>query len=110
MIAIVTVLFLPGPALIAFGILWLGGTVVLAGVLLVAGALAVAAGGLRHQPLRDHRDERHQRAGDRVASGPEQQRRTQSSPSPGEVAPRQGAGVDAGRPLHGSTCAGCNNA
>jgi hypothetical protein len=27
--------------LIAFGILWLGGTVVLAGVLLVAGALAV---------------------------------------------------------------------
>jgi uncharacterized membrane protein len=41
MVAIVTVLFLPGPALIVLGILWLGGTAVLAGVLLLAGALAV---------------------------------------------------------------------
>jgi hypothetical protein len=40
-LAIVTVLFLPGPALIALGILWLGGTIVLAGVLLLAGAVAL---------------------------------------------------------------------
>jgi uncharacterized membrane protein len=40
-VVIVTVVFLPGPALIALGILWLGGTVVLAGALLLAGALAV---------------------------------------------------------------------
>ena len=41
MIAIVTVEFLPGLALIALGILWLGGTLVLAGVLLLAGGLGV---------------------------------------------------------------------
>jgi hypothetical protein len=36
-----TVVFLPGPALIVLGILWLGGTVVLAGVVLLAGAVAL---------------------------------------------------------------------
>jgi Rubredoxin metal binding domain len=40
-LAIMTVVFLPGPALIVLGILWLGGTVVLAGVLLLAGAVAL---------------------------------------------------------------------
>ena len=55
------------------------------------------------EPLGQDGHQREDRAGADPRPGPREQRRTQPGPPPGEVAPRQGAGVDAGGPLQSSS-------
>jgi hypothetical protein len=59
--------------------------------------------GLPHEPLGEHRRHRDEGAGRHPGAGPGEERRAQPGPPPGEVAPRQGAGVDAGGPLQSSS-------
>ena len=54
---------------------------------------------LRRQPLGEQRGQGDEGAGRHPGAGPSKQRRAQPGPPPGEIAPRQGAGVDAGGPL-----------